>query len=90
MSARYAPLELYECSVQAMWVVWASGTVCISLYKMVPSAHTKANFHLGSRRTGARKEGFLAGGAREKNAIFLRNSTLLYSLLKSRRFSKPT
>ena len=47
-------------------VVWASGTVCISLYKMVPSAHEKANFLLGSRRTGARKEGFLARGGRGK------------------------
>ena len=71
-SARYAPLKLYECSVQAIVVVWASGTVCISLYKTVPSAHKKVNFLLGSRRTGARKEGFLAGGGARKTRHFLR------------------
>ena len=51
--------------------------VCISLYKTVPSAPTKANFLLGSRQTGAREEGFLAGGGREKNRHFSIGKMLL-------------
>ena len=48
-------------------MVWASGTVCISLYRMVPSAHKKANFLLGSRRTGARASRLSGWGRAEKS-----------------------
>ena len=60
------------------WVPWVAW--CHFLYKNACARARKRHFFLGSRRTGARKEGFLAGGAREKNRHFLSNSTLLYSL----------
>ena len=47
------------------WVAW-----CHFLYKNACTCMKKGFFLFGSRRIGAREEGFLAGGGARKNAIF--------------------
>ena len=48
--------------------------------------HEKGIFFFGSRRTGARKEGFLAGGGARKNAIFCPTAPFSILCVKSWRF----
>ena len=91
--ATHGELWARECARSGPW---SSESVGVGLRGVIFFINTRVHVHKKGIISSARAEPALAkrvswqGGAREKNAIFLRNSTLLYSLLKSRRFSKPT
>jgi len=66
---------------------WSSESVGVGLRGVIffiktrVCVHKKGIFFFGSRRTGAREEGFLAGGAREKMPFFVQQHPSLFTII---------